>query len=180
MRVKSFTSIIKPSLICKRQGFTLIELVLVLVLAGIIATFAIPRWDMSINASADAQRLASQIQYTQMLAMTHAQDFMLNLSTSAGTYNISTTTGTAVPDPITGSNSTALGSNTAFGTITNLPNNLIAFDGLGIPYIDSALSTPLASIATIAISQGNKTYTVQINPTTGWVSFSQTSIHNDD
>jgi prepilin-type N-terminal cleavage/methylation domain-containing protein len=153
-----------------QKGFTLIELVMVIVLITILAGTAIVTWPgTKINLNAQAQQLASDIRYAQSLAMTHGQRYRLNF-TSTTTYTITTTAGVAVPFPVTGDTSVTLGTGiTLTLPPTNLLNNLIAFDGLGIPYTNSTATTALASAATITLSASPNSNTIQINPQTGSV-----------
>lgn len=150
-------------------AFTLIELIVVILLAAIISAIAVVRWPGSrINLNAAAQQLASDIRYTQTLAMSRAQDYVLTVSSSS--YAITTGSGAAVNNPITGSATVTLSSGITI-TIppTNLPNNLIAFDSQGIPQINSNTTTPLANAAVITLTSGSNTTTVTIQPQTGRV-----------
>lgn len=51
------------------KGFSLLELIMVLTLAGILLAVASPRWPESVFLSAQAEQLAQDIRYTQALAM---------------------------------------------------------------------------------------------------------------
>lgn len=151
----------------KKSGFTFIELIIVIVILTIIATIAIMRWPSSnINLNAQAQQLAGEIRYTQSLAFSHGVRYRLNLTSTS--YNITDISGNAVPDPVTGNNSTSLASGMT-ASWTNLPNNLVAFDGNGNPYIDSAATSLLGSIAVITLSAGGANRTISISPETGRV-----------
>ena len=153
----------------RNTAFTLIELIVVILIAAILAAIAVARWPGGrINLNATAQQLASDIRYTQTLAMSRAQDYRLNVT--ASTYSITTGGGTAVNNPITGSANVALPSGTTI-TIspTNLPNNLIAFDSQGIPYTDSTTAATLGSAAVITLTSNSLTTTVTIQPQTGRV-----------
>ncbi len=153
----------------KHSGFTMVELVLVITIIAILAVFSLPRWSASINPNAAAEQLAADIRYTQSLAMTHGQRYRLNL-VAPNNYSITTITGTAIPSSVTGANTVTLDSYVVFGTFTNLPGNLIAFDGQGIPYTNAAATTALATTATIPVTGGGSaTRTIQISPTTGRV-----------
>jgi MSHA pilin protein MshC len=151
----------------KKSGFTLIELIIVIVIMIVLSAYAVARWPGNhINLNAQAQQLANQLRYTQSLAFSQSQRYRLNLTSTS--YSITTTGGTAVTDPVTGSNSTNLPSGITM-TWTNLPNSLVAFDGKGSPYTNSTATTLLASNATIRFSQGSTTRTVLITPQTGRV-----------
>jgi prepilin-type N-terminal cleavage/methylation domain-containing protein len=155
-------------------GFTLIEVTSVIILVAIIAAFAVSRWPnkSSFLVLGQAEKLASDIRYTQSLAVTHNAGYRLNLNTVSGTYTITDVNGALVTHPVTGTTTITLASGTAFGAISNLPNNLIGFNSKGIPGINSTITTGLSTTATIAISGGGITHTVSIIPNTGTVSVS--------
>jgi type II secretory pathway pseudopilin PulG len=149
------------------HGFYFVEFIVTIVILAILSTVVIVRWPgETINLNAQAQQLASDIRYTQSLAMTHGQRYRLNL-VSTNQYTITTIGGTALNHPVTGSTTTTLGTGIIYGTFTNLPNNLIAFDGAGIPYTNSAATIALAATATVRLTFGSQTKTVQISPETG-------------
>jgi len=150
-------------------GFTLLEMVIVIALMAILAAIAIARWPgVNLNLNAQAQQLANDIRYTQSLAMTRGQRYRLNLLT-ATTYSITDLSGNAVGNNVTGNNTVTYGTGITKGTTSNLPNNLIAFDGQGIPYIDATAATALTATASISLTAGSVTRTLQISPETGRV-----------
>jgi len=155
------------------KGFTFIEFVIVLIIISVLVAIAIPMWPgTSINASAQADQVAADILYTQTLSLTTGERHrFVRLSTT--TYQIQDSTGTAIRNPGAGATTITLNSGITFGTFTNLPNNLIVFDGKGIPYTTTAIpGTTLAAIASIPIVSASLTKTIQIRPTTGWISVS--------
>ena len=152
----------------KTQGFSLIEVIMVIAVISILAVipfFSLP--SASINLDGQAQQLANDIRYTQSLSMTKAQRYRLVIG--AGSYQILNTAGTAVQFA-SGNTTVTLNSGISFGTLTNLPNSLIAFDGNGIPYTTTGTpGTALAANATIPLQQSGSTKTVVITPLTGKV-----------
>jgi MSHA pilin protein MshC len=85
----------------KRNGFTLIELVMVLVLIGIIAVFVAPRMGSmtTMNAAAFPDKLRADIRYAQNLAMTRNLRSRVSFGTTS--YSIMTsTTGTCSAFPL--------------------------------------------------------------------------------
>ena len=153
----------------RNTAFTLIELIVGVLIIAILSTIAVTRWPGTmINLNSQTQQLASDIRYTQNLAMSRAQDYRLNLTTT--TYSITSGGGTAVNNSITGSATVTLGTGiTITISPTNLPNNLITFNSLGVPYTDTGATTALSNAAVITLTSGTNTKTITIQPQTGRV-----------
>ncbi|OGW42423.1 MAG: hypothetical protein A2010_14080 [Nitrospirae bacterium GWD2_57_9] len=154
-----------------RKGFTLIELVMVLVLIGIIAAFAAPRMGdvTGTKAGAFADKLRADIRYAQNLAMTrhlrHRVYFNSAPATNPG-YAVTDNTGAIVPDPAGGGVlSIALGVGDYAGITAASPYPFIEFDSLGRPYDDAG--SLLAAAVNVTISPGP--VTVNVTPQTGAV-----------
>lgn len=149
------------------EGFSLVELIVVMLTLSIIAVFAAPRWiGTTPSLYAQNQQLLSDIRYTQSLSMSTGKRYRLNLNTP-NSYSITDISGTAVPNPSTGANSVTLASNINFGSFTNLPNSLIAFDERGIPYTNATATTALLGTATILLTSSGVNRSIQITPGTG-------------
>jgi len=154
----------------KNQGFSLIELIIVIIVMSILAI--LPFINMpgpGLNLDAQAKKLANDIRYTQSFSMTKGQRYRLVITTGSSSYQILNTAGTAVRFT-SGNTTTTLNSGISFGTLSNLPNNLIAFDGEGIPYTTTGSpGTALAANATIPLQSSGSTTNVIIAPMTGTV-----------
>lgn len=153
----------------KTNGFTLVELLIVIAIISILTVTVLPKWQAGgINLGAQANQLASDIRYTQSLAMTSGQRYYL-IKQSSNTYQILNASGSPITLAFGGTTMT-LNSGITFGTLTNLPNSLIAFDGKGTPYTTSTSpGTILASTATMPLVSGSTTKTISITPETGRV-----------
>lgn len=150
----------------KQHAFTFIEFLLVVILIGIIAAIAVPRWATSPSLDAQTQQLLADLRYTQMLAITHGQRFRLNF-TLPSSYGITNLVGIAVPNISTGANTITLPTGVTISGLTNLPNNLVAFDENGIPYSDSAAITALTANAIITLDYNGMTRSIVITQQTG-------------
>jgi len=149
------------------SGFTLVELVGVLVLVGLLAVTAISRWDNStISLSAQAEQIAGDIRYTQMISMTQGQRFRINFSSNR--YWISNIDdSTQITHPATNSSDVFLNT----GITLSSSNNYLVFNGNGVPYSTASLpGTTLNSNATITLTAGSETRSVEVRPETGRVS----------
>jgi MSHA pilin protein MshC len=159
------------SLKMKHSGFSMIELIVVLLVVGILAAALLPRGtDRALSIGAQADQLAGDIRYVQSLAMTQGQRYRINFT--ATTYAFFAVSGSvAVPHPVTGSTTAIPLATGVTLTIhpTNLPNDLVAFDGRGIPYTDSAATTLLAANAVITLTGTGGSNTLTISPQTGAV-----------
>jgi prepilin-type N-terminal cleavage/methylation domain-containing protein len=154
------------------SGFTLIELVVTLVVVSLLALFVSTNTTLyqlqGINASAAAEQIANDIRYTQALAMTKGQRFYWT-KISSTSYQINSAAGTAAL--LSGGTTTVtLTGGASLGTLSNLPNSLVAFDGTGTPYTTSSSpGTVLSAQASIPVTSAGETRTVVITPGTGMV-----------
>ena len=154
----------------RHAGFTLIEMVMMLILIGILAVVFVPRAPSkgSLTIAGQAQQLASDIRYVQTLSMTRGQRYCLNLTStgySMTTSNCSTSVGVEHPAgvafPITLDGVTL--------SWSNLPGNLVTFTGKGEPCTDAAAATALAASAVITLSGDGGPRYVCVSPATGRV-----------
>ncbi len=174
-----------------RKGFTLIELVMVLVLIGIIAVFAAPRLGnvTATNAAAFAEKLRADIRYAQNLAMTRgkrtrvyfngtgpapvmapAQGYTIGIDNS-GTGNCSAFV--LASDPAGGGNMlvTLNAGNFAGITIPAPSITCLEYDSIGRPYTCGAgacSKVPLAATMTADVN-GDTTMRVSVTMQTGAV-----------
>ena len=154
-----------------QRGFTLRELLIVMVLVGIISAIALPRMGNDpVLASTQTDQLAGDIRYVQALAMTQGKRYRINFTVTGYTFTQADAGGTPVPHPVTGSTAPiAWNSGITVTLPPTLPSNLVAFDGLGIPYTDNLATTARAAAATIVLSRGGSNQQITITPQTGKV-----------
>ena len=81
------------------SGFSLLELIMVLLLTAVLLIVAAPRWPGEVLLAAQAERLAQDIRYTQALTMNRAQRYTIR-SVSGSSYSIVDANNSPVlPDP---------------------------------------------------------------------------------
>jgi MSHA pilin protein MshC len=175
-----------PGLAMNRGGFTLVELVMVIVLLGILAIFVAPKLpDMtSTKAGAFIDKLRVDIRYAQSLAMTRNLRSRVyfngtNGAAPASGYSVvtaTTSTCTAFTDPaMSGPVRVALGAGD-YAKISIVPGmNCLEYDSLGRPYdctiapAPAACSTTLSGIAITVQANAAAVGTVTITTQTGAV-----------
>lgn len=152
-----------------QSGFTLLELIAVIILLGILAIYAMPKGDMNTGkTTTGTDVIASDIAYTQMIALSQNKSTCINFTPGLATYEYGATYTPPVPP--------ALGTCTAgTGTARNLADinqsikidltqttTTIAFNSIGEPY-------GLLAVATITMSDGTLTRNLTVQPYTGKV-----------
>ncbi len=156
----------------KDVGFTLIELVIVIVLVSILAVYAVVKWpsDSQLKLPAQANLLIAHIRHTQSLAMHWGQT--LRFTPSGGGYTVSCASASANPpcnqnpviDPVTGQSfSVSLESGITLGGAS------VDFDSLGRPINAGALITS-SPARTFTLSADGVSHTVTVQPLTGFAS----------
>ena len=152
----------------RQKGFTLIELVIIIVLIGIIAAFAAPKLGniTSTNAASFADKLRADLRYTQNLAMTRNQRYRMYLNAAPAPnpgYAVvndanadgwgATGANEYAQDPAgSGNLSIALGAGDYAGiTITSPAAGYVEFNSLGTPAVGGGLAF-VAGIATITVN----------------------------
>jgi len=147
-------------------GFTLIELIIVIVVVGIISAFvvsrAMPRAGES-TAGYQAQQFANDLRHAQMLAMTWGKD--LNFTTATASYSVSCASGSTGPcasSPVIDPGHSGAFA-VALDNVTLSPATTLTFDIVGKP--SSAASFTLAAdgvtMATVTVAAGTGFVTVQ-------------------
>jgi len=153
-----------------QRGFSYIEMVVVIIVIGLIAVGAMSKSPgLSIETRPEAMQLASDLRYAQILSMSQGQDYCLTFSGSS--YLLSTAASgcqTAVANSGASVAPTSLRDATL--SVSGLPNNLVAFDGLGAPYESvGAMPTALAGNAVLTLIIKGVSETITLSPTTGLV-----------
>ncbi len=149
----------------KKEGFTILELVMVIVILGILAAAISFKWSKStFGLSTQAELLVNDLRYTQNLSMSRNKQFSWE-KTSANTYTIKDDDNNAVLNSINLATTTLAPDITFGGTVTY---NKITFDTKGVPY-NGTVTSPVAltSNATIPLVMNGKSINVIIEPETG-------------
>lgn len=147
----------------RQRGFTLVELVAVLVLMGVLAVVAFGRFNPADFQLREARgELLSALRHAQELSLSHtgATPFAVNLSGNG--FSV-VQGGAPVTDPQTAGSYTRTWGNVSLGQIGS-----IVFDGYGEPSLGGALGWS-GNTLPIGMSSGSATATVSVERVTGYV-----------
>ena len=143
-----------------QHGFTLVELVMVIVMIGILAAMAVPSWSVGdTTVHAQAGQISHDIRHTQMLAMTQGRT--LTFQSTGGGYRCVDSTNAVITDP-----ATQRPFNFALDDGVTLSSGNISFDSLGRPVSGGA---PLASATSFTASGDYQTAALSVAQITGFV-----------
>jgi prepilin-type N-terminal cleavage/methylation domain-containing protein len=160
-------------------GFTLIEVILVVVIIGIAAAVVVPMMSAadSMQIRSAANMVAADLEYAKSMAISRGQPYTVDFSPMTESYRLLDQSGNVISHPVKkGFNYTVSFPNESrLSQVTIVSTNLgtynrVKFDYLGSPYdsSDNALSSP----GTIILQAGNMTKTVTIEAVTGFISVS--------
>ena len=163
------------------RGFTLIELVMVIVLVGVLAVFAAPRFADTgdFDAVGYAHRLESLIRYAQKTAIAQRQLVRVDIS---NTPNAADPTMTWAAPNVAGCTAALVTGATTLPSVGKRPTTAVSvtptpagttsfcFDPLGRPY---ANGSPLAPLAKLSLSvnnvSGQVVRTFYVEASTGYI-----------
>ncbi len=162
----------------KIEGFTLVEVIIVVVILSIAALMAVPFAvsGASSQVKSAANLIASDLEYTKSLAITHGKVYSVVFDTLTESYQVQDANGSVINHPIsTGSNYIVNFSadsrldrvNISSVNFNGSGNGTVKFDYLGCPYdgSDSPLNTGL-----VTVGSGSMTMTINVEPVTGYIS----------
>ena len=162
------------------KGFTLVELIIVVMILSIAALMAVPMVSNAadIQVRSAANRIAADLDYAKNLAITHQSHYSVIFDESGESYEIHDENG-IIENPLTGSDFVVDFS--ADGRLSRVnidtaifdpdSSDTITFDYLGSPYSGTDTSTPLNS-GQITLQADNFSLTVDVEPVTGYVTMS--------
>ncbi|MEA4856797.1 type II secretion system protein [Solidesulfovibrio sp.] len=153
------------------SGFTILEVVAVLLILGILAVVAVSSMGSGSKAVAEADALRSVLRYAQSRAMADVYTWGVAVSSSGYTLFSDNPSQTNPSLPTTGSNTHTVASGV---TLSASGNNTIWYDWRGVP-VSSSVNTPGSSGAAVAtyqyinVTESGKVSTVTVTPYTGFV-----------
>jgi prepilin-type N-terminal cleavage/methylation domain-containing protein len=174
------------------RGFTLIELVIVIVIMGVMTFYAMPRFDYgSVQVAAVSRKLVEELRYAQNLAVTTQipHGIIVNNCGGVGTnctqYTVFKNGNPNDPakDPLTGQSMVTqmTGPYNLVTLSTTLPNQMVCFDKTGSPFsnatcdLNSSTTTRLPATNNTIDLKAGCTIRLTITVATGLVSEGQCS-----
>lgn len=154
------------------RGFTLVELIVILIIVGILAVIAIPRFTgvAAFNTQGFTDRVMESLRYAQKQAIAKRRNVCVAFTSTSMTFTYASAAGsgaacdTNLSGPAGQNPYSVVAENKSVVTFSPVPAGL-TFDALGRPL---AAGVPLAAVQVITISgAGNRTFSVE--PDTGYV-----------
>ncbi len=157
------------------HGFTIIELIMVIVIIGILVSVAIPRFDSfhAVKFSGALKKMVSDIRYVQSLAISRHETCRIVFNSAGNTYSVYLADNSLAVDPFT-RGSLQVNFNTSpqyngvdivsadFGGV-----NTLRFTWEGVP--QDAGGVNLSTDGSVGFSYQGNTATVYVTPNTGKV-----------
>ncbi|SCZ65168.1 prepilin-type N-terminal cleavage/methylation domain-containing protein [Thiohalomonas denitrificans] len=157
----------------RMHGFTLVELIIIVILLGILAVYAAPRLGglSSYTLAASRSELLEAIRYAQEASMASV-DHQYQIDTGGANkyrvraYDLDNNNYSNVTSPLTGSSPFVADSGDWSGVSASVLT--LSFDSRGYPCANVApCTTPMTTTRTITVSSGGSR-TITIEPITGF------------
>lgn len=161
----------------KKRGFTLIELVMIIVILGIVALAVMPKTtaEPRIKLEAACQKIALDLRYAQEMALAQQVRFGISFDIANETYfAYRVSVATKARDPQTRNNFdvsfTTLNEFKGIDISSTNFSNKVEFDSVGAPYDGNGVILSSQGVITLQAQAGAYSRTVRIEPKTGKVS----------
>jgi len=163
-------------------GFTLIEVLIVVVILGIVALAAMPMMSSaaSVQIRAAANVIAADLEYARSMAISRGRCYSVAFNKDTESYEVRDQSGTVIAHPVRKGFNYAVNF-TADSRLdkVNIQNvdfdpgsvQTITFDYLGSPYAGAGTAAGL-NAGVVVLTAGTTTITVSIEPVTGFITIS--------
>ncbi len=148
------------------SGFTLVEVVMVIVLLGVLTAVVAPRLSSNESAGRDFyDNAVSGLRFAQKMAIAQHATIYVCLANSSLKVASDANCGSLLEDPAGGS----LDIKPSSGSVTVSGASKVGFSFEGIPLDPSASDAPITSQLQLNFSTDNNTYTIYVEAETGYV-----------
>lgn len=167
----------RSEIINRCKGFTLVELVLILVIAGILAVFALPRmFDRNtFDTRAWSDEAKAMVRYAQKMAIAQNRRVFVNFNGNSVALCYDAACAVHVRSTSNQKASVACGNDATWmciaipGNVAIVPANAnFYFNALGRPF-NAIDNNPVSSRLNFAVTGGDLTRTITVEPETGYV-----------
>jgi prepilin-type N-terminal cleavage/methylation domain-containing protein len=142
------------------KGFTLIEIIVVLIIISVITAIAVGRMNFNVNLPAETDKFKSNLRYAQHIALSSDQNNMWSVTVTDHSYSLTRTNSTNsvnIPFPGGGGDSTI---NFPGGVNSGGTSTVINFDRWG---------SPGNTTITIPMTDGIATNVITVTKRTGFI-----------
>jgi prepilin-type N-terminal cleavage/methylation domain-containing protein len=152
---------------CRIPGFTLAELMIVLVIISIIAAIAVPMYSSAagVQLKTAANVIASDLEYAKSMAISTGQTYQVVFDTAAESYRIKNSAGAVITHPV------HIGANyiVNFASDSRLSKVDIVSTTFGGTISFDYLGTPSANSGEVVLVAEGSTMKVKIETITGYI-----------
>jgi prepilin-type N-terminal cleavage/methylation domain-containing protein len=152
---------------CRIPGFTLAELMIVLVIISIIAAIAVPMYSSAagVQLKTAANVIASDLEYAKNMAISTGQTYQVVFDTAAESYSIKNSAGAVITHPV------HIGANyiVNFASDSRLSKVDIVSTTFGGTISFDYLGTPSANSGEVVLVAEGSTMKVKIETITGYI-----------